>query len=493
MFAVIMQSQYSDYYGNATVRQTAVVPMTNDPKTGMLRAPRVFTRTHATRGVSGAWKEETPMFDNSEVTLGSPRAIKLTENNRQMLEFPITPQTVMQRLLREVEEVVAPTATPASDTFSSLLEIAVATPLNLVQYTSDVQPTVQPISPTISVVHEPVVEPVVETVQPEPVSITIEAPVTMEYVPEEVVASVTHTPTESENLVQPTMSFQSTVHHDDADAVLVVPDVQPYFTRTWFGKSEADVYDYARSTQQSILLTGPAGTGKTSSARNYAAQRKLPFVVIECTQQIDQSITQGRFIPTGEGNTVKWKYSQLATAIQQPSVILLNELTRMTPKAASLFLRLLHERELAVEPLNQVIKVHPECIIIADQNTGFGYTGTSKQDLALLDRFNLKLEFKYDEEIEAQFIKSPALLAFAQGIRHSADANDEFSVPMSTRVLLNFQAQAQNLGFEFAVNSMLNNFPKTDGEREAIKMRLDADAYTIASELGVEYQDYNAN
>jgi hypothetical protein len=164
----------------------------------------------------------------------------------------------------------------------------------------------------------------------------------------------------------------------------------------------------------------------------------------------------------------------------------------MTPKAASLFLRLLQERELVIEPLNQVIKVHPECLFVADQNTGIGYTGTSKQDNALVDRFNIKMEFHYDTEIEAKFIKSPALLEFAKAIRMAAETNDEFSVPLSTRALMNFQAQSQNLGFIFAVNALMNNYPKTDGEREAIKMRFDADAMTIASELGVDYANYSA-
>jgi MoxR-like ATPase len=251
------------------------------------------------------------------------------------------------------------------------------------------------------------------------------------------------------------------------------------------------VYDYARKTQQNVLLTGEAGTGKTSSARNYAAHNKLPFVTIECTQQIDQSVTQGRFIPTGVGNATQWKYSQLATAIQQPAVVLLNELTRMTPKAASLFLRLLQERELLIEPLNEVIKVHPDCVFIADQNTGFGYTGTSKQDAALVDRFNVKLEFRYDTAIEGKFIKSSALLEFASNIREASEMNDEFSIPLSTRVLQNFQAQATSLNFAFAVHGLLANFPKSDGERDAIKMRLDAEIDRIASDLGLELGKYN--
>jgi MoxR-like ATPase len=164
----------------------------------------------------------------------------------------------------------------------------------------------------------------------------------------------------------------------------------------------------------------------------------------------------------------------------------------MTPKAASLFLRLLNERELVIEPNNQVIKVHDECIFIADQNTGLGYTGTSKQDAALVDRFNVKLEFHYDIEIEKKFIDSPTLLQFAQNIREASELNDEFSVPMSTRILKNFQAQARELNFEFAVESMLSNFPKMDGERDAIKMRFDADSQQIAEELGVSLGKYES-
>ena len=484
MFAVIMQSEYVTHWGEKMVRQTAIVPMTAD-NSGNARAPRVFHRTNATRGVSGAWSETQPVFDANEVLLDNVKAIKLTAGNLQMLEFPITPQTVMQRLLRELSTDHVATAVSASDVYASLVETAVTNPASLVVYTMDT-----PVVP-VAVQPAPVVTPV--DVQPEPTAPLADDVAPLEVVVEHYEPAISHTPnTESEDLVEHTMAYQATTQVTETASVLTVPDVQPYFPRVHFGKTEDEVLSYAQRTQQAVLFTGPAGTGKTSAARHYAATHQLPFEVVECTQQIDQSVTQGRFVATADGG-VRWLDSRLATALQQPSVVLFNELTRMSPKAASLFLRILQERELSIEPLNKVVKVHPECLIVADQNTGFGYTGTSKQDAALLDRFNIKLEFKYDSDIESKFIKSPALLAFADGVRVSAEANDEFSTPMSTRLLINFQSQAQNLGFEFAVNSLLNNFPKTDGEREAIKMRIDADAYTIASELGVEYQEYNAN
>jgi hypothetical protein len=38
---------------------------------------------------------------------------------------------------------------------------------------------------------------------------------------------------------------------------------------------------------------------------------------------------------------------------------------------------------------------------------------------------------------------------------------------------------------------MLSNYPKLDGERDAIKMRFDADAQQIADELGISLGKYS--
>jgi hypothetical protein len=449
-------------------RQTAVIPMID-------KSVRVFTRIGAVRGIAGAWKEEAPTFTPTDTVVGQSHSVMITANDYRDLQFPITPTTLLQKLVRTTE--LFSTTHSAQVEYTTLYDLASTNPMMLATYLKGAPTQTAPIAVAIAT---PIIE-AVEAVAPAPIQEVVEPSLPLE---------TEIYPVESE----PTMSmnFQATVLNHDDDAVLVVPEVKPYFSRTVDGISEEEIYDYARRTQQNVLLTGDAGTGKTSSARNYAAIKKLPFVTIECTQQIDQSITQGRFVPTGVGNSVQWKYSQLVTAIRQPSVILINELTRMTPKAASLFLRLLEERELVVEPLNEVVKVHPDVLFIADQNTGIGYTGTSKQDNALVDRFNIKVEFHYDTKIESQFIKSPALLEFASAIRQASETNDEFSVPLSTRALINFQAQAQNLGFVFAVNALMNNYPKSDGEREAIKMRFDADAITIATELGVDYANYSA-
>jgi hypothetical protein len=446
------------------VRETVVVPVTTLDGTSTIRT---FTRVGlGLRGTAGAWQETTPL-QLTEPIIGEPFAKAVTPSDYGQMQLTGHPTTLLQKLSRTTDPTLPLNGQVLGDVLSDIQRDALNNPMLNIKYTKQMSKPMP-----ITVVHSPVATPVAAVATPTPVTPQVVEPHTQTLEEEPMITTTIPSPT-------------------SANAALVVPDLKHYVERTIDGKRETEVYDYARSNQQNVLLTGDAGTGKTSSARNYAATHNLPFVTIECTQQIDQSITQGRFVPTGVGNSTQWKYSQLATAIQQPSVVLINELTRMSPKAASLFLRLLEERELLIEPLNEVIKVHPDCIFIADQNTGIGYTGTSRQDNALLDRFNIKVEFKYDIDIEKKFIDSPTLLQFAHSIREASELNDQFSIPMSSRLLRNFQDQARGLGMRFAINTMLNSFPKSDGEREGIKMRLDADLDSIAGELGVVVDGYS--
>lgn len=457
MYATIILSQSP--YG---VRQTAVIP-TN-------AGARVFNRVGFGRGLAATWYEEWPAEGQSELVFNKPVSILMTPAHVRDSEFAgRTPNNVLQALGKYVDlGNLVPTTQPLADVYATVLDLAEHDQPKLSQYL-----------PTRKVAVAPAVAvapPTVPAPMPDPVP-TIELPTDQ---PEPaMVVNAPSEPVPASTLVTPTVRDLN---------VLSVPDKFPYFERVFEDVPETQVYDVARQTQQSVLLTGDAGTGKTSSARNYAAKRQLPFVVIECTQQIDNSITQGRFVPSEDGQSAKWVYSQLATAVQQPSVILFNEMTRMNPKSASLFLRLLAERELFIEPFNEVIKVHPDCLFIADQNVGIGYNGTMRQDQALVDRFNIKLHFTYDTRLEEQFLPYPALLTFADGIRKAGELGEEdFTVPMSTRLLQNFVTQASQFNWSFAVARLLSNFPSDNGEREAVKMRLDSDAPRIASDLGITY------
>lgn len=445
MYAAMMKSETN----SGDVRTIAITPTVD--------GIRIFSRLGEGRGRAGAWLEGDVLVETDEKLIGQPVSLKISPAEDRIINSTITPSMFLVKLGKKLSDFTQVSTQSALDEFNTLLEQTMNDPASLAVYENVVIQTQQ------AVVTEPV-----ETVQQSIVEQSVQ-------LPEEVIMQYAHT-------VAPTSS---------SDAVLVVPEVKDYHSRVFNGLTDVQIAESCQQFQNTLLITGPAGTGKTSFAEYFAATKGLPFVVIEGTRQIDESKVHGRFMPTGIGNNVAWKDSQFLTAIQQPSVILINELSRMPAKAADLFLRVLNERELIVDQLNKVVKVHPDCLFIVDQNTGTGYA-VNKQDVALLDRMQPKLEFDYDIAIERKFIKSEALLQFAHAIREAAQMTDQFTTPMSPRILMNFVSNAKHLNIGFAVTSLLNNFPKDDGEREAVKMRLDADIDSIASELGVSLDSYSA-
>ena len=441
MYAAMMKSETS----SGDVRTIAITPTVD--------GVRIFSRLGEGRGKAGAWYEGDVLIDDSELLIGRPASLKISPAEDKIINSTITPSMFLVKLGKKLTDTTV-TSKSALAEFNDLLEQIMNDPGLLYIYDIPQQTTV---------------------VQPKQVTTPL---------PVQPVQVIEQSIPEEEPMQSPTVVPSST------DAVLSVYPVKPHYERVFAGLKETDVLKSAHQRQKTVLITGPAGTGKTSCAYNYAAVNNLPFVVIEGTRQIDETKVHGRFMPTGIGNNVMWKDSQFLTAIQQPSVILINELSRMPGKAADLFLRVLNERELIVDQLNKVVKVHPDCLFIVDQNTGVGYHVT-QQDKALLDRMQPKLEFDYDITVESKFIKSPALLSFATAIREAGQASDQFTTPMSPRILLDFIDNAQHLNLGFAVMSLLNNFPKDDGEREAVKMRLDADIETIAHELNVALDSYS--
>lgn len=439
-YAVILQSAVQA----GAIRQTVLVPQAG--------TVRVFTRLGSgNRGTAGAWRESAPIGNiANERLIGLPASVAVTTNDQADLnDSSAVPSVLLQKLVRKVagQTQLNPDSTQTLEAVMDRLTAeVVADAQAFAVYQSTVQ--VMASTPTVQVV-APVAQPVVA----KPV-VSVSAPV----------------PSETEQFMQFTVP------------ALTDPDVACYIPRSdVYGKAEVEVYDFARANQEVVAIDGHAGTGKTSSARHYSALRGLPFYRVECHQSLDTSVTQGKFVPDGVGG-LKWVYSPLARLIQQPSVILLNEFTRTSPKNAPLFLSLLEERQLLIDShLGEVIPVHPECLFIADYNSG--YRGTAQLDQALFDRFNVKLKFGWSEEAERVRIPSEALREFANAMRKGAELEDKYSTPVSTRLLLNFVKQAQGLSLQFAVQSFMNAFPAE--EQDAIKMLLAVYSSNIATELNV--------
>lgn len=444
--------------------------------TAVIAYPEPTQNRYFTRQVFGAradWQEISAVeFTALDLSSALPANVFVSDSDLRDLGTLPKPTTLLQKLVRAVEGKNSKAPRPV---VASVAPQAPVVPVSAPVI--PVAPVVAPVAPVVQVV----VEPVAETTS------------AMAVIPQETVEQVAflaeraNTPLEdaldSAGKPLPVSSVLAT-HREQA--TLQVPTAQTkgvagYISRPdVHGLHENDAYQLAQDTGQSICINGGAGTGKTSSARVQAYLRKVPFVQFECTPATTIAEVVGRFVPTADKGVVLWRDSELVTAIQQESVVLLNEITRMSPRSASYFLRLLEEREVYVPELGKVIKVHPKCILVADMNTG--YRGTQNQDEALLSRFNHKWEFDYDRTIEAHFIPSENLLDLATKLR-LAYKNKELHTPCTTRMLNNFVSQAPS-SFTYAVNMMVNCYT-AGGEREAVLDSVYTFADSIATDLGV--------
>jgi hypothetical protein len=388
-----------------------------------------------------------------EPVLGNPVAVFITASDeRDLLTLDSKPTTLLQKLVRAVESQTIPTARSFGDVFGELVNTADNKPEHLVRYTKQNQ-YLSDVAPAVSITQQ-TPAPVAPVVEPEPVDALLTAEVPRTW------------------------------------ARLVVPaEPENYLKRKIDGLDEDEFYDIGLANGDAFLLSGEAGVGKTESVVHLANRLGLPLVRLEMHQSLSLADTEGRLLPTPTGGW-QWHYSRLATGIKHGAVILLNELSRSLPSNATLFLGILQEGQLQIEQLNEVIPVHPNTIFIADQNIGARYVGTREQDHALLDRFNVKLEFNDDPAIESQLIPSPSLLEIANAMRFlSKSEPSKHRTRVGLRMLLNFVKQAKAYNFTWAVNRFIANFPPA--EREAISLQFEAKYLNIAQELGVSVGDYD--
>ena len=149
-------------------------------------------------------------------------------------------------------------------------------------------------------------------------------------------------------------------------------------------------------TGNNTLILGPTGYGKTEMVYHMAQHLKIPITIFDMGTMTDpiMGLVGTNTIQVQEGVTVsKFVKSRFSDAIQQPGIVLLDELSRASPQANNLLFPCLDfRRELSMEYAfndSDPIKIHPKCVFFATANIGSQYSGTSKIDRALLDRFML--------------------------------------------------------------------------------------------------------
>jgi MoxR-like ATPase len=144
------------------------------------------------------------------------------------------------------------------------------------------------------------------------------------------------------------------------------------------------------------MLIGATGTGKTEVISNIAQAFNLPLVIFDMGTMTDPVMgLVGTHVITVEDGVTKseFKRSRFSEIIQQPGIILLDEISRAGAMANNLLFPCLDfRRELPMEYSfhdTAPVKIHEQCVFFSTANMGSQYTGTHKLDRALLDRFML--------------------------------------------------------------------------------------------------------
>jgi hypothetical protein len=259
------------------------------------------------------------------------------------------------------------------------------------------------------------------------------------------------------------------------------PEVSGYVERKFAnGVSEEQIYDYAIANNYNVLLEGEAGTGKTTSAMVYASKRNLRYYSVNFNAGIESSQLFGKFVPDTNGS-LKWQDGGFTECWRNGNAVInLDELSFMPPKQSGMLMPCLDNRRqlILLDHEGEVIPAGENVLIIGSYNQG--YRGNNKFNQAFADRFQLKMTFDYDTQIEKKFIPSNTLLELAKQMRADSIAGI-YETPISTRLLKNFVEVSRNLGYEFAVDNFLNNF--NDEERGSVKLLLDAHRFNLEQEL----------
>jgi nitric oxide reductase NorQ protein len=236
-----------------------------------------------------------------------------------------------------------------------------------------------------------------------------------------------------------------------------------------------------RGLRPKLLMTGPAGCGKSSLAQQFAGMTRRQFFSFE-VPNVRESRDWFGCKGIGDDGRPRWFESQFAHAIRTPgSVILLDEVNRATPAVANVLLALLdHRAGTYFEELQAMIRVSPGVVWFGTANIGRQFAGTYALDGAFRDRFSTRVPVTYlgsDEEINLLISRTgidkdtAASLVEVAGItrqRSMSDGTDALCEGISTRALLcaaqNYKDAPEGKGRLTLPFSLAYSYPSEGGE-----------------------------
>ncbi len=165
------------------------------------------------------------------------------------------------------------------------------------------------------------------------------------------------------------------------------------------------------AAKQNLLIEGSVGTGKTFLANTIARQISRELIRIDGDASYTENKLVGWFNPP---EVIKSGYKvenftkgPLVQAMENGSILFINELNRMPEGIQNTLLPVLDERFIEIPRFGK-IKAHPHFQVMATSNPK-DFVATSQLSEALLDRFELlRIDYQsFDEEM--QIVKSHCL------------------------------------------------------------------------------------
>ena len=228
------------------------------------------------------------------------------------------------------------------------------------------------------------------------------------------------------------------------------------------------------------LVAGPAGCGKSSLAREFAARTGRPFFefsVPNIRESRDWFGSKG----IGDDNRPKWFESLFVRAIRtEGAVILLDEVNRCATGVANVLLPLLdHRASTYFEEMNQTISCAKHLTWFGTANEGRKFGGTFALDAAFKDRLSTRVEVTYlPQDLEANLLVQRTGISKPDALRLVEIANitrtlseseeaDALDHALSTRALIE-SAHMLACGGPRAKKTLLftvaNHYPAIGGE-----------------------------